>query len=58
MAAKRTSELIQMCRGLALTSIDVGFSENAIPDASVCVGIKALTTARCLGLLQTQPKKA
>ena len=49
MAAKKTSELIPMCHGLALTGVDVEFSEIATPDADGCVGIKVLTTARCLG---------
>ena len=49
MAAKRTSDLIPMCHPLALTAVDVGFSEVLEPDAQDCVGIRVLTTASCVG---------
>ncbi|MEO8410681.1 MAG: cyclic pyranopterin monophosphate synthase MoaC, partial [Propionivibrio sp.] len=37
MAAKKTSELIPMCHGLALTGVDVEFSEITTPDAEGCL---------------------
>ena len=49
MAAKKTSELIPMCHGLALTGVDVEFSEILTPNAEGCPGIKVTTTARCVG---------
>ena len=49
MAAKRTPDLIPMCHSLALTGVDVDFSEILEPDAEGCVGIKVMTTARCVG---------
>ena len=49
MAAKKTFELIPMCHSLALTGVDVDFSEILEPDAEGCVGIKVTTTARCVG---------
>ncbi len=49
MAAKRTSDLIPMCHSLALTGVEVGFSEILVPDEHGCVGIKVVTTARCVG---------
>jgi len=49
MAAKKTSELIPMCHGLALTGVDVEFSEITTPDAEGCLGIRVQTTARCSG---------
>ena len=49
MAAKRTPDLIPMCHSLALTGVDVDFSEILEPDAESCVGIKVTTTARCVG---------
>ena len=49
MAAKRTSDLIPMCHPLALTAVDVAFSEVLEPDAQGCVGIRVLTTAICVG---------
>ena len=49
MAAKRTPDLIPMCHSLALTGVDVDFSEILEPDAEGCVGIKVTTTARCVG---------
>ena len=49
MGAKRTSDLIPMCHTLALTGVEVEFSEILEPDAQGCVGIKVQTSARCLG---------
>ena len=49
MAAKRTSELIPMCHSLALTGVDVDFSEILEPDEKGCVGIRVVTSARCVG---------
>ena len=49
MAAKRTPDLIPMCHSLALTGVDVDFSEILEHDAEGCVGIKVTTTARCVG---------
>ena len=49
MAAKRTPDLIPMCHSLALTGVDVDFSEILEHDAEGCVGIQVTTTARCVG---------
>lgn len=49
MAAKRTADMIPMCHPVALTGVDVKFSEIAEPDASGCVGIKVVTTTICTG---------
>ena len=49
MAAKRTSDMIPMCHPIALTGVEVKFSEINEPDASGCVGIRAVTTASCTG---------
>ena len=49
MAAKRTADIIPMCHGLALTGVEVVFSDIAEPDAGGCVGIKVVTTTSCVG---------
>ena len=49
MAAKRASDMIPMCHPIALTGVDVEFSEITEPDASGCVGIRVVTTAGCVG---------
>ena len=49
MAAKHTSDIIPMCHNIALSGVDVAFSEITEPDASGCVGIKVIITASCLG---------
>lgn len=49
MAAKRTPDIIPMCHSIALSGVEVVFSEIAEPDASGCVGIKVVTTASCVG---------
>ena len=49
MAAKRTADIIPMCHSLALTGVEVEFSEITEPDESGCVGIKVVTSASCVG---------
>jgi cyclic pyranopterin monophosphate synthase len=49
MAAKRTADLIPMCHSLALTGVEVKFSDIVESDASGCAGIKVVTTASCVG---------
>ena len=49
MAAKRTSDMIPMCHPIALTGVEVEFSEIVDPDASGCAGIKVVTKASCTG---------
>ncbi len=49
MAAKRTSELIPMCHLLALSAVDIDFSEMLAPDETGCVGIRATASATCVG---------
>lgn len=49
MAAKRTPDLIPMCHSLALTGVEVEFSELLVPDEQGCVGIKVLTSVGCTG---------
>lgn len=49
MAAKRTPDIIPMCHSIALTGVEVEFSEILEPDAQGCVGIKVVTTASCVG---------
>jgi cyclic pyranopterin monophosphate synthase len=49
MAAKRTPDIIPMCHSIALTGVEVEFSEILEPDAEGCVGIRVLTTASCVG---------
>ena len=49
MAAKRTAELIPMCHSLALSGVDVDFSEITEVDAQGCIGIKVLAAAHCIG---------
>lgn len=49
MAAKRTPDIIPMCHSIALTGVDVAFSEITEPDFSGCVGIKVVATASCVG---------
>lgn len=49
MAAKRTSDIIPMCHTLALSGVEVVFSDVSQPDAEGCVGIKVVTTASCVG---------
>ena len=49
MAAKRTSDIIPMCHTLALSGVEVEFSEITEQDESGCVGIKVTTTTICIG---------
>lgn len=49
MAAKRTAELIPMCHSLALSGVEIEFTEIEEPDGEGCVGLRALATARCVG---------
>ena len=49
MAAKRTPDIIPMCHSIALSGVEVVFSEIVDPDSSGCVGIKVVTTAGCVG---------
>jgi cyclic pyranopterin phosphate synthase len=49
MAAKHTPDIIPMCHSIALTGVEVEFSEINAPDAEGCVGIKVITTASCVG---------
>ena len=49
MAAKRTSDMIPMCHPVALTGVEVEFSEIIETDAGGCAGIKVITTASCTG---------
>ena len=53
MAAKHTPDIIPMCHAIALSGVEVEFSEITAPDAQGCVGIKVLTTASCVGLMRT-----
>ncbi|MDD5057122.1 MAG: cyclic pyranopterin monophosphate synthase MoaC [Sideroxydans sp.] len=49
MAAKRTPDMIPMCHSIALSGVEVEFSEINEADAQGCVGIKVVTTASCVG---------
>ncbi len=49
MAAKHTPDIIPMCHPVALSGVEVEFSELTEPDAQGCVGIKVLATASCVG---------
>jgi cyclic pyranopterin phosphate synthase len=49
MAAKRTPDIIPMCHSIALTGVEVQFSEIVEPDAEGCVGLKVITTVSCVG---------
>jgi cyclic pyranopterin phosphate synthase len=49
MAAKHTADIIPMCHALALSGVEVVFSDLPDTDADGCVGIKVVTTAGCVG---------
>lgn len=49
MAAKRTPDIIPMCHPIALTGVDVQFSEIAEPDSEGCVGIRVMAAVSCTG---------
>jgi cyclic pyranopterin monophosphate synthase len=48
MAAKRTPDIIPMCHSLALSGVDVAFSEVDADDDGR-VGIRVVTTTTCVG---------
>ena len=49
MAAKRSAEMIPMCHTLALSGVQVDFSEITLADADGRVGIKVVARASCVG---------
>ena len=49
MAAKRTAELIPMCHSLPLTGVEVAFDEIDEADVYGCVGLRVMTTVKCVG---------
>lgn len=49
MGAKRTPDIIPMCHAIALSGVEVSFTEILEPDAQSCVGIKVVALARCVG---------
>lgn len=49
MAAKRTADIVPMCHTLALSGVEVMFSDIGQPDAGGCVGIRVVVTAHCVG---------
>lgn len=49
MAAKRTPDIIPMCHSIALSGVDVAFSEVVEADAEGCVGIRVVATTTCVG---------
>lgn len=49
MAAKHTPDIIPMCHSIALSGVEVEFSEILEPDAQGNVGIKVVATATCSG---------
>lgn len=49
MAAKRTPDIIPMCHPIALSGVEVEFSEIEEPDAAGCVAIRVVATAICTG---------
>ncbi len=49
MAAKRTADLIPMCHPIALSGVEVNFSELDETDRNGCVGIKVVVSAGCTG---------
>ncbi|MBI5005886.1 MAG: cyclic pyranopterin monophosphate synthase MoaC [Nitrosomonadales bacterium] len=49
MAAKRTPDIIPMCHAIALSGVQVEFSEITDRDGQGCVGIRVVTTASCVG---------
>lgn len=48
LAAKKTPELIPMCHALALSAVEVEFSEVLEADTVGCVGIRAAVAASCV----------
>ncbi len=49
MAAKRTPDIIPLCHGLALSGVDVVFSEDAALDCEGRVALRVEVSARCIG---------
>ena len=49
MAAKHTPDIIPMCHSVALSGVEVEFSEILEPDGQGCVGIKVIATTTCVG---------
>ena len=49
MAAKHTPDIIPMCHSIALSGVDVAFSEVVEADAEGCVGIRVVATTTCVG---------
>ena len=49
MGAKKTSELIPMCHPLYITSVDINFSENAVPDDDGLVHISVEAKVQTTG---------
>ncbi len=49
MAAKHTPDIIPMCHSIALTGVEVQFSELTELNPEGCVGIKVTTTVSCMG---------
>ena len=49
MAAKHTPDIIPMCHSIALSGVDVAFSEVVEADAKGCVGIRVVATTTCVG---------
>lgn len=49
MAAKRTADIIPMCHTLALSGVEIVFSDIMETDTDGCVGLKVETTTHCVG---------
>lgn len=49
MAAKRTPDIIPMCHAIALSGVEIDFTEITEPDNVGNVGIKVVATATCVG---------
>jgi len=49
MAAKHTPDIIPMCHSIALSGVDVAFSEIVDVDDNGRVGIRVVTTTTCVG---------
>ena len=49
MAAKRTPDIIPLCHGLALSGVDVVFSEDANQDSEGLAALRVQVSARCNG---------
>jgi len=49
MAAKHTADIIPMCHAIALSGVQVEFSELNTQDHQGCVGLKVTTTVSCAG---------